>query len=123
VDPNTPYLSFTLVSFFDNVEALQFKCNAPMLCQNLLSFFNEFYWDRTVTSMKKMFFSSIIFGYALLSAMYGIFDLTAISTAFHSLILTLAVLIVLPFIFIVISLGAVILVTAKKEHKIFFQTR
>lgn len=74
-----------------------------------------------ITSMKKMLFFSIIS--AMVSAMYGIFDLSAISTAFHSLILILALLIVLPFIFIAISLGAVILVTAKKEHKIFFQAR
>jgi hypothetical protein len=75
------------------------------------------------TSMKKMLFFSIIPGYALVSAMYGIFDISAISATIHSLILMLAFLIVLPLIFIGISLGAVILVTAKKEHKIFFQAR
>jgi hypothetical protein len=75
------------------------------------------------TSMKKILFFSIIPGYALVSAMYGIFDISAISATIHSLILMLAFLIVLPLIFIGISLGAVILVTAKKEHKIFFQAR
>jgi hypothetical protein len=112
-----------MVSFFDGIKhfnsGAMHQCFARIYYHSSMSFIGT----GRFTSMKKMLFFSIIPGYALVSAMYGIFDISAISAAFHSLILMLAFLIVLPLIFIGISLGAVILVTAKKEHKIFFQAR